>query len=55
MGLITIEIQCPKCDSHEVRANYIEEYRDIKCICFDCYERGFLKDFEYMIDGDCDL
>lgn len=55
MGLIYINTYCKECDSDNVISNYNEEENDIICICLNCSNKGTLRDFDYLMDGDTEI
>lgn len=55
MALIYLNVECSKCGSDSVMSNYNEKVNDIECNCLNCGTKGFLKDFNYLVDGDTEL
>lgn len=55
MGLIYINTYCKECDSESIMSSYDEVLNDIKCVCLSCRNEGYLKDFNYVVDGDTEI
>lgn len=52
MGTLYITTFCNECGSQNVISKYDEEFCNILCCCMDCYNRGTLKNFDYILEGD---
>lgn len=55
MGLIYINTYCRECKSDSIISGYNEEFEDIWCSCLECGKKGFLKEFDYILDGDTEI
>ena len=55
MGLIYINTYCRECKGDNIISKYNEEKNDIMCACLDCGGNGYLKDFDYELDGDTEI